>query len=90
MLSILQDPTPFDLVDSSALLWNLKLNGTDVGVERWLEVAESWCKHDHLRHCSFTDLHTVMVYSELGGRDKKISSQAIYLYSHALTKFPFC
>eukprot|EP01084_Bolivina_argentea_P029736 55199_1 len=60
-----KDPTPFDLVDSSALLWNLKLNGTDVGVERWLEVAESWCKHDHLRQCSFTDLHTVMVYSEL-------------------------
>ncbi len=81
-----QDPNPLHLVDSSALLWLLKLNGTNVGVERWLEVAESWCKYENLRQCSFTDLHTVMVYSELGGHGSSRSHPKLSIYSHSLTK----
>ncbi len=70
------------------MLWLLKLNGSDVGIKQWLEVAESWCKYDHLRQCSFTDLHTVMVYSELGRiyLINLISQTVYFLLTHPLTK----
>lgn len=59
-----------DLVDASALLWRLTLNGCEVG-DRWAELAQSWDKHADGRSYPFNDWHAAMAY--LGaGRDTDV------------------
>jgi tetratricopeptide (TPR) repeat protein len=59
-----------DLVDGSALLWRLHLQGHDVG-DRWAELAQSWDQHADGHLYPFNDWHAVMAY--LGaGRDGEV------------------
>ncbi|KMW59658.1 TPR repeat domain protein [Candidatus Rhodobacter oscarellae] len=59
-----------DLVDASALLWRLHMEGHDVG-DRWTEVANSWDAHADGRLYPFNDWHAAMAY--LGaGRESEV------------------
>ncbi|MBK1779979.1 tetratricopeptide repeat protein [Advenella sp. WQ 585] len=56
-----------ELVDASAMLWRLHLDGVDVG-DRWDELADCWQTHADGHSYTFNDWHAVMAY--LGaGRD---------------------
>ncbi len=50
-----------DLVDASALLWRLHLDGVDVG-DRWDEVAACWEAHADGTLYPFNDWHAAMAY----------------------------
>mgnify|MGYP003388784049 FL=1 len=56
-----QNATAMDLVDASALLWRLHLNGQDVG-GRWSEVAAGWDAYADGKLYPFNDWHAVMAY----------------------------
>ncbi|WP_317055196.1 tetratricopeptide repeat protein [Roseovarius rhodophyticola] len=59
-----------DLVDASALLWRLHMEGHDVG-DRWAEVARCWDAHADGRLYPFNDWHAAMAY--LGaGRESEV------------------
>ena len=58
-----------DLVDASALLWRMHLDGHDVG-SRWNEVAVSWEAHADGRLYPFNDWHAAMSYLGSGQIDK--------------------
>lgn len=59
-----------DLVDASALLWRLHMEGHDVG-DRWAEVARSWDAHADGQLYPFNDWHAAMAY--LGaGRESEV------------------
>lgn len=58
-----------DLVDASALLWRLHLDGHDVG-SRWKEVATSWEAHADGKLYPFNDWHAAMSYLGSGQVDK--------------------
>ena len=52
-----------ELVDASALLWRLHLDGTDTG-GRWAPLADAWVEHGCERSWyAFNDLHAVMALS---------------------------
>lgn len=57
-----------DLIDASALLWRLYLDGHDVG-DRWTEVAACWDAHADGRHYPFNDWHAAMAYLGAGRTD---------------------
>ena len=54
-------PVAVDLVDASALLWRLHLDGVDVG-HRWEEVAACWEAHADGTLYPFNDWHAAMAY----------------------------
>lgn len=54
-----------DLVDASALLWRLQLEGHDVG-DRWETVAAGWDAHADGRLYPFNDWHAAMAYLGAG------------------------
>jgi tetratricopeptide (TPR) repeat protein len=54
-----------DLIDASALLWRLTLNGVDVG-DRWAAVADGWGQHADGRLYPFNDWHAAMAYLGAG------------------------
>ena len=54
-----------DLVDASALLWRMHLDGHDVG-NRWNEIADAWDIHADGRLYPFNDWHAVMAYLGAG------------------------
>lgn len=59
-----------DLVDASALLWRLHMEGHDVG-ERWASIADGWDNHADGQLYPFNDWHAAMAY--LGaGRSKDV------------------
>jgi len=63
-----------DMVDASALLWRLHLQGHDVG-NRWVELAAAWDAHADGKTYPFNDWHAVMSY--LGaGRQKDVARLA--------------
>jgi tetratricopeptide (TPR) repeat protein len=55
-----------DLIDASALLWRVQLQGGDAG-DRGCELADAWAPHIDDRFCSFTDLHAMLAF--VGARD---------------------
>jgi len=55
-----------DMIDASALLWRIGLNGIDVGA-RWTELAAAWAPHVDDGFCSFNDLHAMLAF--VGARD---------------------
>lgn len=57
-----------DLVDASALLWRVHVDGHDVG-GRWADVAESWDAHADGRLYPFNDWHAAMAYLGAGRVD---------------------
>ncbi len=59
-----------DMIDASALLWRLTLQGCDL-TDRWRELADCWDRHADGRLYPFNDWHAVMAY--LGaGRDQPL------------------
>jgi hypothetical protein len=51
---------PIEMLDASALLWRLHLDGHDVG-DRWAVLADAWASRlDGERWYAFNDLHGVM------------------------------
>jgi hypothetical protein len=50
-----------DLIDASALLWRVQLEGGEVG-RRACDLADAWAPHIDDRFCSFTDLHAMLAF----------------------------
>ncbi|HVS76114.1 MAG TPA: hypothetical protein VHE11_04210 [Steroidobacteraceae bacterium] len=55
-------PDIADLIDASALLWRIELQGGDAG-RRWLELARAWEHHLADGYCSFNDLHAMLAFA---------------------------
>jgi len=54
-----------ELVDASALLWRLHLEGADVG-ERWGDVADKWQGPSGDGYYAFNDFHAALAYVATG------------------------
>ena len=54
-----------DLIDASALLWRIQLDGGEPG-HRWIELASAWAPHIDDAFCSFNDVHAMFAF--VGGR----------------------
>jgi len=50
-----------DLIDASALLWRVQLEGGEIG-RRACDLADAWAPHIDDRFCSFTDLHAMLAF----------------------------
>ena len=57
-----------DMVDASALLWRLHLQGINVG-NRWQELAEAWRPIADAGNYAFNDAHAMMAFVGAGKRD---------------------
>jgi len=55
-----------DLIDASALLWRIELQGGATGT-RWLELASAWTPYSRDGYCSFSDLHAMLAF--VGAQD---------------------
>ena len=51
-----------ELIDASALLWRLRLQGYDVG-GRFQDLAVHWQPRAEDAHCAFNDLHAMMAFA---------------------------
>ncbi|MGE3301488.1 MAG: tetratricopeptide repeat protein [Hyphomonadaceae bacterium] len=56
-----------EMIDASALLWRLHLEGADVG-GRWAELAESWARIADDGVYAFNDVHAMMAFLAAGRR----------------------
>jgi tetratricopeptide (TPR) repeat protein len=54
-----------DLIDASALLWRMRLQGADVGA-RWTELADAWDPHIDDGFCSLSDVHAMLAFVGAG------------------------
>jgi hypothetical protein len=61
-----------DLIDASALLWRVSLQGGNPG-ERWSDLAASWAPRLTDGFCTFTDLHAMMAF--VGARDRDLAAR---------------
>ena len=50
-----------EMVDASALLWRLHLDGVDVG-DRWQKLANGWATKDSEPWYTFNDIHAVLAF----------------------------
>ncbi len=57
-----RDDTLAVLIDASALLWRLQLQGVEVG-RRFTPLAARWAAHAEDAHCAFNDLHAMMAFA---------------------------
>ena len=57
-----------EMVDASALLWRLHLDGHDTG-DRFSRIADQWAATDASPWYTFNDLHAVIAYVGAGRRD---------------------
>ncbi|WP_349742517.1 tetratricopeptide repeat protein [Roseateles cavernae] len=57
-----------ELVDASALLWRLQLEGVEVGA-RWVTLAERWAPHAASANYAFNDMHAAMAFACAGRED---------------------
>lgn len=57
-----------ELVDASALLWRLNLQGVDVG-QRWQQLAERWAPFAGDGYYAFSDWHAAMAFVGAGRED---------------------
>jgi tetratricopeptide (TPR) repeat protein len=58
-----------EMLDASALLWRLHLEGVDVG-NRWLSLAEGWKAKQDESWYVFNDMHAVMSFVAANRRDQ--------------------
>ena len=56
-----------DLIDASALLWRMRLQGASAG-SRWAELADAWDSHIDDGFCSFSDVHAMLAFVGAGDR----------------------
>ena len=56
-----QSPQVADMIDASALLWRIELQGGNAGV-RWDELASTWAPHIADRFCTFNDMHAMIAF----------------------------
>jgi tetratricopeptide (TPR) repeat protein len=61
-----------DMIDASALLWRINLQGRDAGI-RWSELAAAWAPHIADGFCTFTDLHAMIAF--VGARDWNLAQR---------------
>jgi len=57
-----------DLVDASALLWRLELEGVELGA-RWQELADAWQQVAEEGYYGFNDLHALLAFAGAGRGD---------------------
>jgi tetratricopeptide (TPR) repeat protein len=62
-----------DLVDATALLWRLSLQGVDVG-NRWQELADSWEPTINAGFYAFNDAHAMLAFTSAG---REASAEAL-------------
>jgi tetratricopeptide (TPR) repeat protein len=62
-----RSPEIADLIDASALLWRIRLQGANVGL-RWQELADAWDAHIDDGFCSFSDVHAMLAFVGAGNR----------------------
>lgn len=58
-----------DLIDASALLWRMRLQGANAG-SRWAELADAWDAHIDDGFCSFSDVHAMLAFVGAGDRTR--------------------
>ncbi len=58
----------YNMVDASALLWRLGLDGVDVG-DRWTPLADQWARALAESTYAFNDAHAAMAFAATGRRD---------------------
>ena len=58
----------YDMVDASALLWRLQLDGVEVG-DRWTPLADQWTAAVGESTYAFNDAHAAMAFAAAGRRD---------------------
>jgi tetratricopeptide (TPR) repeat protein len=54
-----------DMIDASAMLWRLQLEGVDVG-NRWDALADRWASAGAGGHYAFNDMHAMMAFACTG------------------------
>ena len=54
-----------EMVDASALLWRLHLDGVDVG-DRWQKLANGWATKDSDPWYAFNDIHAILAFVASG------------------------
>ena len=65
-----------NLIDASALLWRIELDGGDTASHtdcHWAELASAWVPHIEDAFCSFTDLHAMLAF--VGAHDWEHAQQ---------------
>lgn len=60
------------LLDATALLWRMHLNGTDVG-HRWDDLAETYAKGNETGFYAFNDMHAMLALVAAGRRAEAAS-----------------
>ena len=61
-----------DLIDASALLWRIQLQGGKPD-RRWTELASEWAAHIDDGFCSFNDVHAMLAF--VGARQWKLAGR---------------
>lgn len=80
-----QSEVAVDLVDASALLWRMHLDGIDVG-DRWEEIADFWQVHADGELYPFNDWHAVMAWLGAGRHGEVDALMEKYRNSPARTE----
>src|SRR5262245_7309810 len=62
------EPVALEMLDASALLWRLHLNGIDTG-RRWASLADAWAAMDAEPWYVFNDMHAAMAFVGAGRLD---------------------
>ena len=65
-----------DLIDASALLWRLLLDGVDAG-DRWPALAAAWAPRLRDCHCTFSDLHAMLAF--VGAGDWRLADELLHV-----------
>ena len=71
----------YEELDSSALLWRLKLLGVDTG-DRWTEIARKWAPSASDTLYAFNDVHAMMAFAAAGdvaAQEQLLSANERYL-----------
>ena len=63
------DDVAFELLDASALLWRLQLEGVPVG-DRWRPLAQAWARLLAPGFYPFNDMHAIMAFIGTGELDR--------------------
>ena len=69
-IRVSHSPDIADLIDASALLWRIQLQGGEPG-HRWIELVSAWAPHIDDAFCSFNDVHAMLAF--VGGRHWKLA-----------------
>jgi tetratricopeptide (TPR) repeat protein len=76
------EPVALEMLDATALLWRLYLEGDDSPGDRWRALADAWEPKMEPPFYSFNDMHAVMSYvgaGELGRAEALIASRERYV-----------